>query len=80
MRLAAVGIAEREMDARHLLVLQQNPDHFTQAEVRSERQLADAVAVRVGVAVGPEIPLQIGIAARRGDEPAGANLDRKSVV
>ena len=55
-RLAAVRIAERDMHARDLFVLQQDADHVAQAEVGAERQFADAVAVLVGVAVAPRNP------------------------
>ena len=67
VRLAAVGIAEREVHAGHLLVLQQDADHLAQAEVGAERQLADAVAVLVGVAVVPEVVLEIARARTRAD-------------
>ena len=63
--LAAIGIAKREVDARHLLVLQQDADHLAQAEIGAESELADAVAVFVGVTVIPEIALEVGAIAPR---------------
>src|SRR4051812_16415811 len=64
--LAAVGIAEGEVDAGHLLVLQQHADHVAQRQVGAEGELADAVAVLVGVAVLPEFLLEIFSYALRG--------------
>ena len=67
------GIAEGEVHAGDLFVLEQDADHLAQPEVGAERQLADPIAVAVGVAVGPEVLLEIGPlaaapipAARRG--------------
>ena len=77
MRLAAVGIAEREVDAGDLLVLQQDADHLAEAEVGAERELADAIAVGVGVAVVPEVALEIGAIAARRHEPAAADLEHE---
>ena len=68
--LAAVGIAEREVDAGDLLVLQQDADHVAEREVGAEGQLADAVAVLVGVAVAPELLLQLLALALRADQAA----------
>src|SRR5438876_3688322 len=57
--LAAVGIAKGEMHAGKLFVLEQHADHFGQSKIRSEGQLSDAVAVFVGVAILPELLLQV---------------------
>src|SRR5262245_34999419 len=62
--LAAVRIAEREVDAGELLVLQQNADHPLERQIGAERQLADTIAVLVGVRVLPELPFEV--AARAG--------------
>ncbi len=59
MRLAAVWIAERDVYAGEFFVLQQNSDHFGQAEVRSKCQFAHAIAVLVRVAILPELFLQV---------------------
>src|SRR5438270_4673042 len=57
--LAAEGSAKGEMDAGDLLVLQQHADRVLERDVGADRELADAVAVLVGVAVLPELPLEI---------------------
>ena len=57
--LAAVGIAEREVHAGDLFVLQQDPDHVGEREVGAEREFADAVAERIGVAVVPELAFEL---------------------
>ena len=64
--LAAVGIAERDVHARHFFVLQQDADHVAEREVGAEGELADAIAVLVGVAVVPELPLELLPLAVRG--------------
>ena len=50
-RLAAARVAEGEVDAGNFLVLQQVADHVAERDVGAEGELADAVAVLVGVAV-----------------------------
>jgi len=56
------------VDAGDLFVLEEDADHALDAEVGAERKLTDAVAVLVGVAVVPELALEI--APRRvGGEP-----------
>src|SRR5262249_23220731 len=73
--LAAVRIAEGEVNARNLFVLQEHADHVFQGDVGAERELADAVAVLVGVAVVPELALEIGARAARGPQRAAGNLE-----
>ena len=80
VRLAAVGIAEREVHARHLLVLQQDADHVAETEVGAERELADAIAVGVGVAVVPEILLQVLALARAPTSAARRGFPARSGV
>src|SRR2546430_17343617 len=62
------------MDARQLFVLQQDPDHLVQRDVGAEGELADAVAVFVGVAVLPELLLEVGARAMRSNEAALGDL------
>ncbi len=57
--LAAVRVAERNVDARHLLILQQDADHGFERDVRAEREFADPVAELVGVAIRPEFLLEL---------------------
>ena len=71
------GIAEREVDAGDFLVLQQDADHLAEPEVGAERELADAVAVLVGVAVAPEVALEIGALAAGRHQPAIADLQHE---
>src|SRR5215831_11627217 len=73
-RLAAVGIAEREMDARHLLVLEEDADHLRQRHVGPEGQLADDAAELVGAAVLAELALQLAALAVDADETAARDL------
>src|SRR5439155_13582208 len=72
-RLVPVGIAERQVYARHFFILQQNADHVGQADVRAERKLADPVAVAVGMAVRPELVHEISAAALDARQTAGFN-------
>src|SRR5438874_6303043 len=58
-RLAPVRIAEGEMDTRRFFVLQEDADHSFERDIRAECQLADSVAIRVGVTVVPELVLQV---------------------
>src|SRR2546421_9696283 len=57
VRLAAVGIAKSEMHAGEFFVLEQNNDHFRENENGAEGQVADAIAVFVGVTIIPELLL-----------------------
>src|SRR5579863_2902159 len=59
MSLVAVGIAEGDVHARKFLVLKKIADHLREAEVGAESELADAVAIFVGVAIIPEFLLQV---------------------
>src|SRR5688500_2919439 len=79
MRLAAIRIPERDVDPRHLLVLEKDPDHLAQAEIGAERELSDALAVGVGVTVVPEILLQILAGALRVHEASTADLEHERV-
>src|SRR5215467_14995210 len=71
MRLAAVGIAKGDVDTGKLFVLKQDADHFGQSKIGSEGQLADAVAVFVGVAIVPEFLPQVLALALYVHEPRG---------
>ena len=65
------------MDARHFLILEQNTNHLAEAEIRSERELADTIAVFVRVAVVPEVALEIGAIALGRRQPAVSNLENQ---
>src|ERR1700716_2867744 len=67
--LAPVRVAEGEVDAGDLLVLQQHADHVLERDVGAEGELADATAVLVGVAVLPELLLEILARAVRRLQP-----------
>ena len=60
----AVRIAERDVHAGELLVLQDVADDAVKLDVRADRELADAVAVLVGVRVGPEVVAQRALSDR----------------
>ena len=75
--LAAVRITEREVDAGHLFILQQDADHRIERDVGAERELADAVAVLIGVAVRPELALQVGAIGTRRGQAAARHLERQ---
>ena len=68
--LAAVGIAEGQMNTGNFFVLQQDADHVGEGEVGAERQLPYPVAVGVTVAVLPEFLLQLLARAVRGFQAA----------
>src|SRR5216684_5006799 len=53
--LAAVGVAEGDVHAGEFFVLKEDADHFREAEVGAESELAYAITVFVGVAVVPEL-------------------------
>src|SRR6266699_671346 len=72
--LAAVGIAESDVDTGEFFILKQNTDHLGQAQVGAESEFADPVAVFVGVAVIPEFLLQILAGAGDADEPRTLDL------
>src|SRR5260370_7042018 len=74
MGLAAVGIAECNVHAGEFFVLQQDADHPRKPEVGAERQLADTVAVLVGVAITPEFVFQILARAFGADQTTTGDL------
>ena len=57
--LAAIRIAEGQMHAGKFFVLQKHADHARQSQICAEGQLPDAVAIFIGVAIFPELLLQI---------------------
>src|ERR1700686_2349604 len=59
MRLVAIRITEGDVHAGKFFVLKKIADHLGEAQVGAEGQLADAVAVFVGVAIVPEFLLEI---------------------
>src|SRR5207248_8929772 len=76
-RLASIRIAEGEVHTGNLLVLQQVSDHLVKGDVRPEGELADTVAVFVGVAVVPELLLEVGARAMHRDQASFGNLQRE---
>ena len=75
--LAAVGIAEGDVNAGKFFVLEKDADHFGEAEVGAEGEFADAVAVFVGVAVVPEFLLEIFAIAVDLDEARVFDFERE---
>ncbi len=59
--MRAVGIAERDMDAGIFFVLQNLPDQVLKLNVRPDGELADAIAVFVGVGVAPEVVFEFAV-------------------
>lgn len=57
--LRTVGVAEGEVNAGEFFVLEQNANHFGEAEVGAKGKFADAVGIFVGVAVIPEFISQV---------------------
>ena len=64
--MLSIGIAEGDVDAGELLVLQDVADDLVNPEVGADGELAYAVGVFIGVGVGPEIVAQLaGCLTRR---------------
>src|SRR5260370_19504929 len=57
--LAAVGVAEGDVDAGEFFVLKEDANHFGEAEVGAKSELAYAITVFVGVAVVPEFLFEV---------------------
>ena len=57
------GIAEGDVDAGKLFILQNLPDDVGQFDVGADGELAHQVTVFVGVRVGPELLLQFLVVA-----------------
>ncbi len=54
------------MHSRQLLILQQNPDHLAQPQIRPERQFPNAIAILIRMAIIPKFLFQIlPVAAHR---------------
>jgi hypothetical protein len=66
--VGAVRVAEGDVDARELLVLQDVPDEVAELDVRADGELADPVGVLVGVRVAPERVFEVLVVARRLDQ------------
>src|SRR5260370_24415091 len=62
--MAAVGIAEGDVDAGKFFVLKKNADHFGTSEVGAESEFDDAIAIFIGVALVPEFVFEIFAFAR----------------
>src|ERR1700730_12269082 len=75
--LAAIRIAEGEMHAGKFFVLQKDADHARQSQICAERQFADAVTVLVGVAIFPELLLEILARAFGVDEASFLDLQNQ---
>src|SRR6266576_678038 len=59
--VCAVGISERDVHARILLILEDLADHIFQIDVRADGEFTDAIAVGISVRVLPEVVLQFSI-------------------
>src|SRR5260370_27866659 len=76
----AVRIAERNMDARDLLILENVADHIANGNVGADGEFANAVAVFIGVAVIPELLLQGFVCGVSFDKPVVLYANGKRVV
>src|SRR6266436_8512495 len=59
MGLASVGVSKRDVHAGKFFILQKNADHLGKSKIGAESELADTVAVFVGVAILPEFLLKV---------------------
>src|ERR1035438_8866277 len=57
-RVLAIGVAEPDVDAGKLFVLQDVADHPLHAQVGADRNLTPAVGVPVGMCISPEVGLR----------------------
>src|ERR1700691_932467 len=62
-RVLAIRVPESDVDAGELLVLKNLSDYMSQLDIGADGELADQVAVLVGVRVGPEFLLQLFVVA-----------------
>lgn len=76
----SVRIAEGDVDAGKFLVLKNVADDAGDADVGADGEFADAIGVLVGMGVGPEIPLELVVAAGTGDDAILCDLNRQRRV
>ena len=67
-RVLPVRIAERDVNARELLVLQDVADHFLEFDIGADRKFANAIRIRIGVRVLPEVGFELFVLAVGLDE------------
>ena len=73
--VSAVGVAEGDMDAGELFILEDVADDALDADVGADGELADAVGVGVGVGVGPEIFFEGLVSGGGGGEAVGFDFE-----
>src|SRR5579871_131185 len=76
-RVRAVRIAESDVQAGKLFVLENIADHRVQLDVRANRKFPDAVAVLVRMRVRPEVALQTRVRRRCADEAIAFDRQRQ---
>ncbi len=76
----AVRIAEGDVDAGIFFVLQNLADHVVELDVGADGELADAVAVLVGVGVAPEILFQFAVGGMRFSQAIALHLDGQRIL
>ena len=59
MCLRPIRIPKRNMHSRQFFILQQNPNHLAQSQIRPKRQFPDAIAVLIGMTIIPKFFLEI---------------------
>jgi hypothetical protein len=75
--MRAVRIAERDVNAGKLFVLEDVSDHVLQSDICSDGELAHPVAICVRMRVVPEGPLQFFILRVRFRQPVACDADRE---
>src|SRR5262249_13835586 len=75
-RVRAVRIAERDVYAGNLFVLENIADHVVNRDVGADGEFAYAVAVVVGVAVAPELGFQFLVGAMGFPQATAHHFDR----
>src|SRR5664280_3586016 len=73
----AVGVSESNVQAGKFLVLQDLPDDVLEFKVRSDGELADEMAILVGVGIGPELLFQNFVIAEDFGDAIVAHLNRQ---
>src|SRR5882724_7370444 len=74
MGLGSVGVSKRDVHAGKFFILQKNADHLGKSKIGAESELADTVAVFVGVAILPEFLLKVFAFAFHANQASALDL------
>src|SRR5215468_3988827 len=72
-----VRIAKGDVNSRKFLILQDLPNHVSQLDIGSNRELAYTIAVLISMGVSPKILLQFFVLAVNFGEPITFHADRE---